>query len=136
VPFLVDQVLVHPDLEGDQVQALGEPTELGGDASVVLLEERETFLLVARARTNKVGIAAERGQRHAGGAKDDADGQPVDVVLAVATTPAGTTTDRADEDTLLLVEAERVHAQTGALGDLPDAQTRGVVSHAEQGNEG
>jgi hypothetical protein len=73
VPVLVEQVLVHPDLEGDQVQALGEPAELGGDLPVVLTQQRESFLLVAGALPNEVGVSAERGERHAGGAKDDAD---------------------------------------------------------------
>jgi len=103
---------------------------------VVLAQEREPFLLVAGAFPDKVGVPTERGQGHAGGAEDDADGQPVHVVLGVAATPARPPAYGTDEEALLLVEAEGVHAQAGPFGDLPDAQTRGDLSHAEQGNEG
>lgn len=100
----------------------------------MLTHEREPFLRVVAALPDEVRVPAKHGQGHAGGAENDADRQPVHIVLVVDTTSAGTAPHGVDEEALLLVEAQGVNAQPGAFGDLPDAQTRGVLHHAAQRN--
>jgi hypothetical protein len=85
---LVEKVFVYADLEPDQVHALGEPADLRGHVVLVRAQEREPLFLVAGSLSDQVGVSAERGQGHAGGAEDDADGQPLDIILAVGAAPA------------------------------------------------
>ncbi|WP_346540187.1 hypothetical protein [Micromonospora sp. DPT] len=62
---LVEEILIHADLEPDQIQALGEPADLGGDVRLVLAQEGESFFLVSGPFSDEVGVSAERGQGHA-----------------------------------------------------------------------
>ena len=131
---LVEEVLIYSDFEPDQIQALGEPADLSGEVRLVLAQERESFFLVADSLSDEVGVSTERGQGHARGAEDDADGQPVHVILAVDATPTRSASHGLDEEAFVLIEAQRVNAQARAVGDLSDTQTRCDLSHAAQGN--
>ncbi|WP_237742602.1 hypothetical protein [Actinopolymorpha alba] len=62
---LIEEVLIHADLERDQIQAFGEPADLGGDVRLVLAQDREPFFLVSGSLSDEVGVSAERGQGHA-----------------------------------------------------------------------
>src|SRR6185437_14664052 len=82
----------------------------------------EPGLLVTRTLTHKFGVLTDGGQRHPRRAEFDADSEPVDVVLAVNPSPAGTTPHRIGQNALALVKPQRVHAQAGPVRHLTDAQ--------------
>src|SRR6266545_2701320 len=69
----VQMVLVHLDLVGDRIQALGERADLGGHLVLVPAQQREPVGLVAGSLPDEVGVAADRAQRHAGGAEPGAE---------------------------------------------------------------
>lgn len=76
-------VFVDADLVGDEVEALGEPADLVGRTLLVLAERGQALRFIPGALADEVGLLADRGQGHAGGAQDDAGRQPVDIVLGV-----------------------------------------------------
>jgi hypothetical protein len=125
-------VLVDVDLVGDHLQALGERADLGGNLVLVPAQQRESVGLVAWSVPDEVGVAADRAQRHAGGAEPGAQVQPLHVVLAVETMPVAAAPDGFSEEALALVEAQRVDAQPRLLGDLPDGQFRCALTHTVQ----
>src|SRR4051794_26731497 len=130
---LGEVVLVDADLVVDQVEALGETRDLGGHLGAVRTHDGEAFVLVAAAFPDEFGVPPDHRNGHPGGTQHDADGEPVDVVLAVEATAARGALDRVGEDPLTLVETQRVHAQPGALGHLADGQARcGGLGHAGQ----
>jgi hypothetical protein len=107
---------------GDQVHALLQLVHLLPDALLVLLEDVQPLQLVAVALAHQFGVAADLRHRHPRHPQHDAHAQPVDVVLGVHASPARSSVDLVGEDAFLLVEPQRVHAQSGAFGDLSDAQ--------------
>lgn len=117
-------LLIEPDLEGDQLQALVERCDLGGHVLLVLAQQAEAVFLVARSLPDQVGVLADRDERHAGDAELDADFEPFEVPLGVDPASIGAAVNRGDEQALALIEPQRVNAQAGALGDLPDAQAQ------------
>src|SRR6266542_4799169 len=121
---LGDAVFVHFDLPADEVEALAELADLRGHAFPVLAQEIEPFLLVAGSLANELGVPTDPDERHARGAEVGADLQPLDVLLAVDAVPVGAPAHGTGQDAGALVEAQRVDAETGALGNLPDAQAR------------
>src|SRR2546429_5649515 len=125
-----EAVFVHPDLPADQVEARAELADLRGHAFSVLAQQSQPFALVAGSSPDELGIAADRGERHAGGAEAGADIQPLQVLLVVDAVPVEVALHRVGEDALPLVETQRVNAQTCAFGDLSDAQTRFDLSQS------
>ena len=86
---MFEVIFVHSDLEGDQVQTLRQLVNLDDHVLLVPAQQREPLLLGAGTLSDEVGVLADLSERHAGGAKDDADLQPLHVVFAVEATPAG-----------------------------------------------
>jgi len=127
---LGEALLVHADLPSDEVEALVEVADLRGHAFPVLTQEGEPFLLVAASLPNELGIAADPGERHAGGAEAGAELQPLDVLLAVDPVPVEPASHRIGEEALAFVEAQRVHAHSRAFGDVSDAQARFDLSQS------
>ena len=97
--------------------------DLGGDVILVAAEQGESVLLVAGSLTDEIGVLTDRVQRHAGRTEPDAHDQPVDVVLGIDAPAVRLPPYPVCEQSLTLVEPERVHAQPGPLGHLPDTQS-------------
>ena len=93
-------------------------------------QQGQAFRLVAVARADQFRVPPDVPQRHSRAAQDRAQRQPVHVILCVHAAAARRAANGAEEDAFPLVEAERVHAQAGALGDLPDAQLARLDCHA------
>jgi hypothetical protein len=72
----------------DQLQALCELAYPAGHVLLMLAQEGQPVLFVAGYVPDELGVAADRGQRHAGAAQACADGQLLHVLLAADATPA------------------------------------------------
>lgn len=95
-------------------------------SAAVTVEELESFGLVARTLSHQLGEPCEIGDGHTGFAQFHADLQPLHVDGGVLASPAGGPPDRTDEQSLALVEAQRMHAQARPLRDLTNAQRLGI----------
>jgi hypothetical protein len=118
-PF--DQVFVDADLVVDDVQAAGQVAQLAGDMPLVPAQQLQTLSLGAVTAANNLSVLADSSQRHASLAEQNAQLQPVDVLLgihAAAADPLDLLTEQASP----FVKTQRVHAHPGTRGDLPDAQ--------------
>jgi hypothetical protein len=106
---VVEDVLVDADLMANEFQAAVEVLALVQYARFVLEEEFEPLGLGACARAHERGIAAHVAQRHARSAQDEADRQPIDVVLGVDPA-AAEALERPGEQAFAPVEAQGMDA--------------------------
>jgi hypothetical protein len=120
---LREVILVHADLRADHVKAIGERLNLTDHLLPVLAQQREPIFFIAGSLPDEICVLADHRQRHAGGTQRRADGQPLDVLLAIDPAPAHSPSYRKGKNPLALIEAQRVNAQTRPIGNLSDAQT-------------
>jgi hypothetical protein len=56
----IDDVLVHPDLEPDHVQAPGQLADLGDYPILMLAEQGQSLLLVSVTAADELGVLPDR----------------------------------------------------------------------------
>jgi hypothetical protein len=116
-------LFVDADLPGDDLEALLEVGELLLDAGLLLSQQVQALLLVARPLAHEPGVAADLCQWHPGRPQLDAEHQPLHVHWRVTAMAARSARDVLGEhQARTLVEPQRVHAQSRSLRNVADAQ--------------
>ncbi|GAA2149326.1 hypothetical protein J2S68_001834 [Glycomyces algeriensis] len=123
--------LVRGDLAVDNRETGVEVVDLGPHLRFVLSKQLEPFGLVASARSDEFDEPPDPGERHTGFAEPVAQPEPFDVLPLEDTPAARVSRNIAQEQAFPFEEPDRVHAQSGRLGDRADSELFYTLCHPE-----